>query len=121
MQISIFSKKLTPSRISNDENIWKNEWGGEIFFSHGMNHSKGVFTPVNPSFHCKVDYCYSNNSGQIVLINTILSSQRLSLCNFYVPNNQTNQVEFMQEQNNCIIDKTKLTALIVGGDWNGTL
>ena len=27
----------------------------------------------------------------------------------------------MQELNNCIIDKTELTALIVGGDWNCTL
>ena len=56
----------------NDENIWKNEWGGEIFFSHGTNHSKGVCTLVNPSFHCQVDCCYSNNSGRIVLINTIM-------------------------------------------------
>ena len=36
-------------------------------------------------------------------------------------NNQSNQLEFMQELNNCIIDKTELTALIVGGDWNCTL
>ena len=27
----------------------------------------------------------------------------------------------MQELNNCIIDKTELTSLIVGGDWNCTL
>ena len=27
----------------------------------------------------------------------------------------------MQELNNCIIDKTELTKLIVGGDWNCTL
>ena len=56
-----------------------------------------------------------------MLINTILGSQRLSLCNVYAPNNPTNQLEFMQELNNCIIDKTELTALIVGGDWNCTL
>ena len=105
----------------NDENIWKNEWGGEIFFSHGTNHSKGVCTLVNPSFHCQVDYCFSNNSGRIVLINTVLGSQRLSLCNVYAPNDQSNQLGFMQELNNCIIDKTELTALIVGGDWNCTL
>ena len=27
----------------------------------------------------------------------------------------------MHELNNCLIDKTELTALIVGGDWNCTL
>ena len=44
-----------------DEIIWKNEWGGEIFFSHGTNHSKGVCILINPTIHCQVDYCYSNN------------------------------------------------------------
>ena len=105
----------------NNENIWKNEWGGEIFFSHGTNHSKGVCILVNPSFLGQVDYSYKNNSGRIVLINIILGSKRLSLCNVYAPNNQTYQLEFMQELNNCLIDKTELTTLIVGGDWNCTL
>ena len=104
-----------------DENIWKNEWGGEIFFSHGTNHSKGVCILINPAFHCQVDYCYSNNSGRIVLITITFGSQKLTLCNIYAPTNQTNQLEFMQEINNCIIDKTELTNLIVGGDWNCTL
>lgn len=35
-----------------------------------------------------------------------------------MPTNQTNQLEFMQELDNCIIDKTELTAFIVGIDWN---
>ena len=104
-----------------DENIWKNEWGGEIFFSHGTNHSKGVCILINPAIHCQVDYCNSNNSGRIVLITITLGSQKLTLCNIYAPTNQTNQLEFMQELNNCIIDKTELTKLIVGGDWNCTL
>ena len=104
-----------------DEIIWKNEWGGEIFFSHGTNHSKGVCILINPITPSQVDYCYSNNSGRIVLITITFGSQKLSLCNVYAPNNQTNQLEFMQELNNCIIDKTELSTLIVGGDWNCTL
>ena len=79
-----------------DEIIWKNEWGGEIFFSHGTNHSKGVCILINPTTPCQVDYCYSNNSGRIVLITITFGSQKLSLCNVYAPNNQTNQLEFMQ-------------------------
>lgn len=42
-------------------------------------------------------------------------------CNIYAPNDQVNQLKFMQELNNCIIDKSELTSLIVGGDWNCTL
>ena len=50
-----------------------------------------------------------------------LSGYKLPLCNIYPPNNQANQLQFMQVLNNCIIDKTELTSLIVGGVWNCTL
>ena len=32
-----------------DENVWRNEWGGDIFFSHGSTHSRGVCILINPS------------------------------------------------------------------------
>ena len=32
-----------------DELFWKKEWGGEIFFSHGTCHSKGVCILFDPS------------------------------------------------------------------------
>ena len=33
-----------------DENLWRNEWGGDIFFSRGSTHSRGVCILINPSF-----------------------------------------------------------------------
>ena len=48
--------------VLKDEITWKNEWGGEIFFSRGTNHTKGVCILINPSIHCQVDYCYRNTS-----------------------------------------------------------
>ena len=104
-----------------DENIWKKEWGGELFFSHGTKHSKGVCILINPIMQLQVEYQYSNNSGRIVLITISLNGQKVTLCNIYAPNDQANQLPFLQELNNCIIDKTELTSLIVGGDWNCTL
>ena len=46
---------------SNDENVWRKEWGGELFFSHGTKHSKGVCILINPTEQFQVDYSYSNN------------------------------------------------------------
>ena len=69
----------------------------------------------------QVEYQYSNNSSRIVLITISLNGQKVTLCNIYAPNDQANQLPFLQELNNCIIDKTELTSLIVGGDWNCTL
>ena len=50
-----------------------------------------------------------------------ICGQKLSLCNIYAPNDQVNQHQFMQELNNCRIDKIELTSLIVRGDWNCTI
>ena len=49
------------------------------------------------------------------------SSLKLSLCNVYAPNNQSEQLNFLQELNNLLVDKSELSTLIVGGDWNCTL
>ena len=83
-----------------DENIWKKEWGGELFFSHGTKHSKGVCILINPIMQLQVEYQYSNNSGRIVLITISLNGQKVTLCNIYAPNDQANQLPFLQELNN---------------------
>jgi len=31
-----------------DEKISRKEWGGELFFSHGTTHSKGVCISIDP-------------------------------------------------------------------------
>ena len=41
-----------------DEQVWKKEWRGDVFFSHGSNHSKGVCILVNPSVIVSVENCY---------------------------------------------------------------
>ena len=61
---------------------------------------------------------FSKNSGRIVVLIVNINGQRVSFCNIYAPNNSSEQLEFIKELNNCIIDKSELTNLIVGGDWN---
>ena len=55
-----------------------------------------------------------------MLIACVLNSLKLSLVNIYAPNNQSEQLEFLQNLNNCLIDKSEISTLIVGGDWNCT-
>ena len=105
----------------SDKTIWKNEWGGDMFFSHGTNHSGGVCILLHPTMTFQMEYSFRNNTGRIVLITILLNSMKLSLCNISAPNNQTDQLEFLQELNNCIMDKSELSALIVGGHWNCAL
>jgi len=58
-------------------NIWRKEWGGELFFSHGTTSSKGVCILINPIVQPKVDYSYANASGRKVLITVTLNGQKL--------------------------------------------
>ena len=60
-----------------EDNIWRNEWDGELFFSHGTKHSKSVCILINPFAQPKVDYYYSHDSGRIVLITITLNGQKL--------------------------------------------
>ena len=62
-----------------DENIWRKEWGGELFFSHGITHSKGVCILINLFIQPKVDYSYADDSGRIVVITVTLNGQKLTV------------------------------------------
>ena len=92
-----------------------------MYFFHGSPHSKGTCILIDPSINCNVQCSFSNNSGRIVLITVNINGQKVSVCKVYAPNNPSEQLEFIQELNNCIIDKSELTNLVVGGDWNCTL
>ena len=86
---NVYFLQETYSELAN-ENAWKNEWGGKIFFSHATN--QVVYTLINPSVNCQIDYSYANTSGRIVLVTIVPGTENLSLCNIYVPNDQSNQL-----------------------------
>ena len=101
---------------ASDETIWKKEWGGNIIFSHGSRQSRGVCILIDPSLNQKLEHSFTDNSGRIVLITLNFNCLKLSLCNLYAPNNQSEQLLFIQELNNCLIDQSEVTTLIIGGD-----
>ena len=68
-----------------------------------------------------VDYSFKDNSGRLASISFNLHCLNVSLCNISAPNNHTDQLQFIRDLNNCLMDKTELTIPIVGGDWNCTL
>ena len=92
----------------------------KILFSHGTHHSKGVCILFDPATKLNEEYNFSNKTGRIILITVYLNGTKISLCNIYAPNNQSEQLEFIQELNNCIIDKSEMTNITIGGDWNCT-
>ena len=47
----------------NDEMVWRNEWGGEILFSHGFQRSRGVCILIHSSVSAKVEYIHRDSMG----------------------------------------------------------
>ena len=64
---------------------------------------------------------HASKSGRIVMITVLVNGLKISFCNIYAPNNLQEQLEFIQELNNYLIDKAQVASLVLGGDWNCTL
>ena len=80
---------------ASDETFWRNEWGGEVYFSHGTSHRKGVCILINRAVKEKATFTSSDADGRIILINLTYNGLKLSFCNIYAPNDHTQQVSFI--------------------------
>ena len=56
------------------ENIWRSEWGGDIFFSHGSLHGRGVCILLNPSLNCTFENIHEGQFGRIISIDLNFNS-----------------------------------------------
>ena len=70
-----------------DEELWANEWGGSILYSHGTNNSRGVAILIKRSrTDIDVKKIYADADGRILLIEVTTESKQVLLCNIYAPN-----------------------------------
>ena len=51
--------------VQSVENTWRNEWAGQIHFSHGSNHGRGVMLLIRPGFDAQVTDSYTDDSGRL--------------------------------------------------------
>ena len=101
-------------------NVWRSEWGGNIFYSHGSNHSKGVMILVNPRYQLEVIRSTKDKNGRSIILEIKLDNQNLVLANVYAPNDITQQIKFFQELNQAL-NSYPDNNLIIGGDFNCAL
>ena len=94
---------------------------GEILFSHGSQHNRGVYILIHSSVSAKVECIHRDSLGRILIMSATFDSMKLPLCNIYAPNNNSDQLLFIQDLKNQLVDKSELTSLIIGGDWNCAL
>ena len=105
----------------NDEISWRSEWGGDIFFSHGSLHSRGVCILLNPSLNYTFENSHKDQIGRIISIDLNFNENKLSLCNIYAPNDQRQQQVFLHNLSTFLMSNTDIENLLIGGDWNVSL
>lgn len=101
------------------ENIWKNEWGGRIIFSHGSSHSRGVMILIRPGFDANASGVHVDNIGRLIWLDMLIQDTKFNLINIYAPNHEDNQVNFYCHLRRLV--KTKTLSgdhILLGGDFN---
>jgi len=79
------------------KNTWQAEWGGEVVFNHGTNHSKGSIILFHPELNFKIEKQITDKNGRYVILDGMFSDSRLVLVNIYAPNDVHQQVCFFKE------------------------
>ena len=103
------------------EDSWKRDWGGQMYFSHGTNHSKGVLVLLAPGLNINMDQVKKDEDGRYVFIKGDILGHTLLLGSVYFPTreNVQRQVDFLDKIDNCISDLySDNYSLILGGDFN---
>ena len=100
-----------------DEAIWRNQWRGLTFLSHGTNRSKGVFVGVRQNFPMNVISVKIDKTGRYVVLQFSHENEKFVLVNLYAPNRDN--PEFF-------LEAFRSTEILVGkrilcGDFNLTL
>ena len=61
------------------ENIWKSQWRGDIHFSHGLEHSRGVMILVKAGFDCEFKVCCEDTQVDSLYSKALFRVMSLSL------------------------------------------
>ena len=105
------------------ENIWKNEWGGQVIFSHGSKHSKGTIVLISKGFEAELIETKTDNNGRYVIVKLTVGVVQYTCVNIYAPNETSEKKLFFENLYKQLISMKidQEDNIIIGGDWNTVL
>ena len=110
---SIFFLQETHSTV-NSVNNWRDDWGDDIYFSHGTSNSRGVCILIKDcNLHVVKEF--HDNDGRILILDILLKGQKFTLVNIYGYNND-NPIFFEEVENN--LQEFVCESVVMGGDFN---
>jgi hypothetical protein len=71
--------------LPGDISIWQQEWGGEVYLSHGTRHSAGVAILIPKEYDYSISKLIVGDKGHYILISGTFNDTNLTLLNYYAP------------------------------------
>ena len=80
-----------------DERIWSAEWSGQIFYSHGTEHSKGVCVLIKPNSLIQVEIVELDTNGRYIILGLKTPGEIIfNIVNIYAPTDYREQINFIE-------------------------
>ena len=102
-------------------NLWEAEWGGKIVESHGSSHSRGVMILFKSKINVSIDNVIRDKNGRYTLSEVSPDESKFIFVNIYAPNDQTQQIHFLRDLSNSVLNNYANETLVRGGDFNCAL
>ena len=104
----------------NNEVSWKQNFNGQVFFSHGKSNSCGVLICYYGSNKLLVKNQLHDNEGRILILDLTVDEENFVLINYYNPNTEIQQLEKLEELTNMLstLNISQNSSIIFGGDLN---
>ena len=85
-----------------NEISWKNDFNGQMFFSHGKSNSCGVLISYFGPYKLSIKKQLRDNDGRILILDLTIDDQSFILINYYNPNTEAQQLEKLEELGNLL-------------------
>ena len=97
--------------------IWKKEWGGDIFLSGNSSSSVGVGILVNTNLTYTFKEYNNIIEGRMQTLKLLIKEKEYIILNIYAPNNAADNYNFLTKIEEFVISNDSET-IIIGGDFN---
>ena len=97
------------------QNIWRNESGANMYFSHGETDARGVAVIIAKKSQVVVNKITTDNEGRVIILDITCQDKSLTIANIYAPNEDRPQ--FYTKLFSMLADH-EMQEIIIGGDFN---
>ena len=107
--------------VQEEEQIWKNEWGGDIVFSNGTNNARGVMILFKSKLNYTIHQMHKDNMGRLIIMKIEYENKQFNIVNLYAPNFEILKRDFYRTlfyQMTNSINTDDIRNIIIGGDFN---